>query len=109
MLEFTVAILLLVLGGFAAVLVSARSPIAHAAGQIGAISGATLGLLVSIRVLVTGQVEGMSVAWPMPGGGLHVEIDPLSAFLLTPLFVLSVLTGLHGRIDLAGRDSGRGS
>src|SRR5260370_29263455 len=109
MLEFTVAILLLVLGGFAAVLVSARSPVAQVAGQIGAISGATLGLLVSMRVLVAGQVEGMSVAWPMPGGGLHVEIDPLSAFFLIPVFGLSVLTGLYGRSYLAGCDSGRGS
>src|SRR5712691_11979730 len=112
MLEFIVAILLLVLGGLAAVLLSARSPVAQAAGQIGAISGATLGLLVSIRVLVAGRVEGMSVAWPMPGGGLHVEIDSLSAFFLLPVFGLSVMTGLYGRSYLAGgntrRDSGRG-
>src|SRR5260370_4605055 len=109
MLEFIVAIGLLVLGGFAAALLSVRSRVAQAAGQIGAICGSALGLLVAIRVLVTGQVEGMSGAWPMPGGGLHVEIDPLSAFFLLPIFGLSVLTGLYGRSYLAGRDSGRGS
>src|SRR5229473_1389508 len=109
MLEFTVAILLLVLGGLAAVLLSARSPLAQAAGQIGAISGSALGLFVSIRALVSGEVEGMSGAWPMPGGGLHVEIDPLSAFFLLPVFGLSVVTGLYGRSYLAGGDSGRGS
>src|SRR5437879_13074243 len=113
MLEFTVAILLLVLGGLAAVLLSARSPVAQAAGQIGAISGSALGLLISIRVLATGQVEAVSAAWPMPGGGLHFEIDPLSAFFLLPVFGLSVVTGLYGRSYLAtgdnGRDSGRRS
>src|SRR5229473_2139226 len=113
MLEFTVAIGLLLLGGLAAVLLGARSPMAQAAGQIGAISGAALGLLVAIRVLVTGQVEGMSGAWPMPGGGLHLEIDPLSAFFLLPVFGLSIVTGLYGRHYLAsggpGGDSGRRS
>src|SRR5579864_9229146 len=109
MLEFTIAILLLVLGGVAAVIRSARSPVAQAAGQIGAISGSALGFLVAIRVLATGQVEGMSAAWPMPGGGLHFEIDPLSAFFLLPVFGLSVVTGVYGRSYLAGADNGRGS
>jgi hydrogenase-4 component B len=117
MLEFTVAIVLLVSGGFAAVIFGARSHVAHAAGQIGAIAGAALGLLVSIRVLVTGEVERMSGAWPMPGGGLHLEIDALSAFFLLPAFGLSVVTGIYGRSYLAdgatggdgGHDSGRGS
>src|SRR5216684_2729373 len=108
MLEFIVAILLLVLGGLAAVLLSARPQAAQAAGQIGAIAGSALGLFVSIRALVTGEVEGMSGAWPMPGGSLHVEIDPLSAFFLLPVFGLSVVTGLYGRSYLAGGDRGRG-
>jgi len=113
MLEFTVAILLLVLGGVAAVILGARLPLAQAAGQVGAISGSALGLLAAIRVLVTGEVEGISGAWPMPGGGLHFEIDALSAFFLLPVFGLSVVTGLYGRSYLAGgdpkSDSGRGS
>src|SRR6266566_2384554 len=113
MLEFTVAILLLVLSGLAAVILSARSSVAPVVGQIGAIAGSALGLLVSIRVLATGRVEAMSAAWPMPGGSLHFEIDPLSAFFLLPVFGLSVVTGLYGRSYLAGgnigHDSGRGS
>jgi formate hydrogenlyase subunit 3/multisubunit Na+/H+ antiporter MnhD subunit len=106
MLEFTVAILLLVLGGFAARVLGARAPVARLAGQIGAISGSAVGLLVAIRVLVTGQVEGMSGTWPMPGGSLHLEIDPLSAFFLLPVFGLSVVTGLYGRSYLVNRGEG---
>ena len=107
MLEFTVAIVLLVLGGVAAVILSARAPVAQAAGQIGAIAGSALGLFVAIRVLVTGVVEGVSGAWPMPGGSIHLEIDALSAFFLLPVFGLSVVTGLYGRSYLAGRDAGQ--
>ncbi len=106
MLEFTIAILLLVLGGLAAVILRPRSSMAQAVGQIGAISGSAVGLFVSIRALVTGQVEAMSATWPMPGGGLHFEIDPLSAFFLLPVFGLSVVTGLYGRSYLAGGSSG---
>ena len=109
MLEFTAAILLLVLGGLAAVLVGARPRVAQGAGQIGAIAGSALGLLVAITVLATGRVEGASGAWPMPGGGLRFEIDPLSAFFLLPVFGLSIATGLYGRSYLLSRDSGRGS
>src|SRR5712691_3571684 len=109
MFEFTVAIPLLVFGGLAAVILSARSSVAQVVGQVGAISGSALGLLVAIRVLVTGEVEGMLGAWPMPGGGLHLEIDALSAFFLLPVFGLSVVTGLYGRRYLAGGDNGRGS
>ncbi|MGC2412603.1 MAG: proton-conducting transporter membrane subunit [Stellaceae bacterium] len=113
MLGFTVAIVLLVLGGVAAVILGARPRVAQAAGQIGAICGSAVGLLVSLRVLTAGTVEGMSGAWPMPGGSFHLEIDALSAFFLLPVFGLSVVTGLYGRSYLAGgdpvRDSGRGS
>ncbi|HEV2334361.1 MAG TPA: proton-conducting transporter membrane subunit, partial [Stellaceae bacterium] len=113
MLEFIVATGLLVLGGFAAVILGARPRVAQRAGQIGAISGSALGLLVSIRVLVAGPTEGMSGVWPMPGGGLHLEIDALSAFFLIPVFGLSAVTGIYGRSYLVGgdpaSDGGRGS
>ncbi len=89
MLGFTVAIVLLVLGGVAALILGARPRVAQAAGQIGAICGSAVGLLVSLRVLTAGTVEGMSGAWPMPGGSFHLEIDALSAFFLLPVFGLS--------------------
>ncbi len=109
MLEFTAALVLLFFGGTLAVIFHARSGVAQVAGQIGAMAGSALGLIAAASVLITGEPQGISGIWPMPGGGLHIEIDTLSAFFLLPVFGLSILTGLYGRSYLAGRGSGRES
>jgi hydrogenase-4 component B len=102
--EFLFAILLLPLSGlFAAV--SSRSEIGHRVGQAGAIAGSAIGLIPTIRVLVIGKSESVSGIWQMPGGTLHVEIDPLSAFFLLLVFGLSLVTALYGRSYLSA--SGR--
>src|SRR5690349_7322435 len=109
MAEFTVALLLLLLGGFAALILSRRSRAAHSAGQIAAVAGSALGLLAAIRILVSGEIERFSGAWPMPGGSFHLEIDAVSAFFLLPVFGLSIITGIYGRSYLVGGDGGRGA
>ncbi len=106
MVEFAAAILLLLLGGLLAVVFCARSGVCQVAGQFGAISGSALGLVSAIRVLLTGKADWMSGAWHMPGGGLHFQIDALSAFFLLPVFGLSILTALYGRSYLTDRRSG---
>ncbi len=103
---FATAILLLLLGGFLAVVLCARSGVSQVAGQVGAISGSALGLVSAIRVLLTGKAEGMSSVWHMPGGSLHFQIDVLSAFFLLPVFGLSILAALYGRSYLADRKGG---
>jgi hydrogenase-4 component B len=92
----------LLCGGIAAATCAWRAALAHFLGQAAAILGALLGLTAAIGVLVTGNTAALSLAWPMPGGGLHIEIDVLSAFFLLPVFGLSALTGLYGRNYLAG-------
>ncbi len=96
------AILLLVLGGMLAIVLHARAGLAQLAGQIGAVSGSICGLVAALRVLVTGSAVSLSGIWHMPGGGLHFEIDVLSAFFLLPVFGLSIVTGLYGRSYFAG-------
>jgi hydrogenase-4 component B len=100
---------LLFLGGLSAVVFRRRVGMAQFFGQIGAILGSALGLVAAIRVLVAGEIQQISAVWPMPGGGIHLEIDALSAFFLLPVFGLSVVTGLYGRSYLAGRECGRRS
>jgi len=107
MLEFTGAVLLLLLGGLLAIAWRAWPGRSQSAGQIGAIAGSSLGLVAAIRVLATGHAEGMSLPWHMPGGGLHFEIDALSAYFLLPVFGLSILTALYGRSYLEGGRSAR--
>jgi formate hydrogenlyase subunit 3/multisubunit Na+/H+ antiporter MnhD subunit len=102
-----ISLVLLFLSGLIAIVFGRRAGgMAHLTGQIGAIAGSMLGLVAAIRVLATGEVQQISAAWPMPGGGIHLEIDALSAFFLLPVFGLSVITGLYGRSYLAHRGEG---
>jgi hydrogenase-4 component B len=104
---FAAALLLLLLGGVAAVALQARPSLSQAAGQLGAVVGSVLGLAAATEVLVGATPETATAVWHFPGGGLHIAIDALSAFFLLPVFGLSVLTAIYGRAYLAGRRSGR--
>jgi formate hydrogenlyase subunit 3/multisubunit Na+/H+ antiporter MnhD subunit len=92
------------LGGVAAIMFRARADVALLAGQIAAVAGSAIGLAAAVGVLIGGRPEELTGSWGMPGGGLHVEIDIVSAFFLLPVFGLSIATGLYGRSYLADRD-----
>ena len=98
----------LLLGGMAAVAFRARSGLSQTAGQSGAIAGSVLGLVAATRILVDGRPEALMATWPMPGGGLHFQIDALSAFFLLPVFGLSLIAAIYGRSYLAGRGDRQG-
>jgi len=108
MYEFIGAILLLLLGGVAAVALRSRTGLCQTAGQSGAIAGSILGLVAAIRILAAGRPEALTATWLMPGGGIHFQIDALSAFFLLPVFGLSLATAVYGRTYLAGRGDGQG-
>lgn len=99
-----VSLALLWLGGAVAAGLRSRPESGQLAGQAGAVAGSALGLFAAIGVLIGGKAETLSASWPMPGGGLHIEIDTLSAFFLLPVFGLSLLTGIYGRSYLEGRE-----
>jgi formate hydrogenlyase subunit 3/multisubunit Na+/H+ antiporter MnhD subunit len=105
--EFLISLGLLLAGGLAAI--ALRSPVwRQLAGQAGAIAGSLLGLEAAGRMLVTGGAESIAATWPMPGGGLHLVIDALSAFFLLPVFGLTLAAAIYGRAYLAGRDAADG-
>lgn len=103
MFELIGAIVLLLLGGMAAAAFRARPGLSQTAGQSGAVAGSVLGLVGAVRVLVDGRPEALIATWLMPGGGLHFQIDALSAFFLLPVFGLSLVAAIYGRSYLAGR------
>src|SRR5262249_19389612 len=51
-------------------------------------------------VLATGQAWSVHSAWPMPNAALLLEIDPLSAFFLAPVLLVSAVAGFYGRAYL---------
>ncbi len=109
MAELLAAVVLLLLGGLAAVALRARPRACQIAGQIGAVAGSVVGLSGAIRVLIAGRAESITGFWPMPGGSLHLELDMLSAFFLLPVFGLTLAAAVYGRSYLAGREVGQGA
>ena len=102
MTAFLVALALLLLAGVAATALRAWSDIAQRIGQAGAVIGSLVGLSAASAVLCGAKPAALVLSWPMPGGGLHIGIDTLSAYFLLPIFGLSALTGLYGRRYLSG-------
>lgn len=65
-------------------------------GAGGVIVGSLIGLMAAIPVLFGGSDAALRVSWEVPYGSFFVGLDPLSAFFLLPIFVLSAVTALYG-------------
>ncbi len=64
---------------------------------VGAVAGSAVGLFAAVSTLRFGFTAQLSAPWVVPGGGLVVGVDPLSAFFLAPLFVVGALSAVYGR------------
>jgi formate hydrogenlyase subunit 3/multisubunit Na+/H+ antiporter MnhD subunit len=70
-----------------------------------AVAGCLAGLIPAGRVLLGAPIESLRVPWDVPYGAFVVEVDPLSAFFLLPIFGLSALAAIYGgQYMLAYRD-----
>ncbi|HBA61662.1 MAG TPA: hypothetical protein DCZ92_12775 [Elusimicrobia bacterium] len=96
--------MVLLLLSFVILLVSAalslcfrRSPArASAAGVYGAVAASVAGLVSAGRILLSGGTETLSLPWPVPLGSLSFNLDPLAAFFLVPVFLLTAFAAIYG-------------
>jgi formate hydrogenlyase subunit 3/multisubunit Na+/H+ antiporter MnhD subunit len=102
--ELLSALVLLLLGGVAAAGLRSRRVLCQLAGQAGAIAASLAGLAGAVRILIGGETEAITTPWPMPGGGLHLAIDALSAFFLLPVFGLALAAAIYGRAYLSAHE-----
>lgn len=102
---------LLVVAGLGALLAGRRSErLAVALGAGGAMAACAGGLVVAMASLVLGFDKVAALPWNMPYGQFRLGLDPLSAFFLIPLFLLSGLAAVYaiGYFQpWAGRNPGR--
>ncbi len=102
-----VSLVFLLAGGVLA-LVFSRSRLWPACfGVTGAVLGSLSGLAGSIQALADGVFWNYRLAWSLPGGSLNVGMDPLSAFFLFTLFLLTGLTSIFGHGYLAAHTGHR--
>src|SRR5665647_3982069 len=90
------AVSILVLSGFLALLLGRQARRATVIGVGGAVLGGLIGLVPTASVLLTGRVETLRAAWQVPLGSFFVQMDALSAFFLLPILGLSVVAALYG-------------
>ncbi len=77
-------------------------------GAGGAMLGSLLGLISALDGLSAASGWELHLPWSLPGASLRLGIDPLSAFFLIPLFLLSGLAALYGQEYLERQDSHSG-
>jgi formate hydrogenlyase subunit 3/multisubunit Na+/H+ antiporter MnhD subunit len=90
------AIALQLAGGIAAMLFTRLPRVATALGAGAAAVGCMLGLWPVLGVLSGGPEVSLRLSWDAAHGTFSVAIDPLSAFFLLPVLVLSALAALYG-------------
>jgi len=69
---------------------------AQDAGAYGAAAASIAGLIPALATLFTGQTDTVSFPWSVPLGSLTFTLDPLAAFFLVPLFILTGLSAVYG-------------
>ena len=65
-------------------------------GAWGGAAGGLMGLASALSTLLAGATWEMQSPWSVPGGALRLAVDPLSAFFLTPIFLVAALGAVYG-------------
>lgn len=91
-----VAVLLQLAGGTIALLCARVPRAATFFGVTATVAACFLALVPTLRVLLGGQPEAVTLPWDAIHGRFQVEIDPLSAFFLVPVLLLSALAAVYG-------------
>ncbi len=93
---FPAALGVIVFGGFLALFTSRAPRWSSFFGVAGTVGGCVLGLVPAVKVLCTGNVETLHTTWNIPYGSFFIQIDPLSALFLIPIFGLSAIAAVYG-------------
>ncbi|MEI6970233.1 MAG: proton-conducting transporter membrane subunit [bacterium] len=65
-------------------------------GAAGAVTGSLVAMTGTAGTLVSGVTARLTVPWALPMASFSIEVDALSAFFLTIVLGLSLLTALYG-------------
>jgi len=102
---FFIALLLLLCGGAAAWLLHRREVLARRLAAAGVIAAGVLGLVPAVGVLASGESLFFEQAASIPALSFSLMIDPLAAFFLLIIFLISALAALYGAGYLQGEGS----
>lgn len=93
-----IALSVITVSGLLALAVCKRPRLSTAIGAGGTVVGSIIGIVPALQILLCyGATESIRLAWDIPYGSFFLKIDPLSAFFLLPIFVLSALVAVYGK------------
>jgi formate hydrogenlyase subunit 3/multisubunit Na+/H+ antiporter MnhD subunit len=83
------------LGGGGLLVLLTRPPLTVGCGTLAALCGNGLAIGVAVSVLWHGQNLSLHLPWGVPGAEFALLIDPLSAFFLLPITLVSALCAVY--------------
>ncbi len=104
---YLAAVAVLLAGGAAALVASARPRLALGLGAASAVLGCALGLAASLAALGAAPVA-LDVAWQVPNGAIALGLDPLTALFAAAIFGLGLPAAVFGAGYLRDRERGLG-
>lgn len=84
-----------------------RLPAANRAGLAATLAGVLLGLFTALQVILTGESIRCALPLSLPGASFSLLIDPLAAFFLVPVFLISGVNAVYGKAYMPSAASGR--
>jgi formate hydrogenlyase subunit 3/multisubunit Na+/H+ antiporter MnhD subunit len=107
MTPFLAGLVVLVCGGFVALLLAAAPRTANLLGAASALAGSAIALVPVGATLISGSgPPPFEQSWDVPYGSLSLAIDPLSAWFALPILGLSLLAAIYAAeylLQYAGR------
>ena len=86
----------LLLGGVAAIFTGKTEKGAYRIGVASCLTGAALAIISAGIVMWTGDEASIRVAWQVPFGSFYLAIDPLAAFFIIVISLVSGLASVYG-------------
>jgi formate hydrogenlyase subunit 3/multisubunit Na+/H+ antiporter MnhD subunit len=93
---FLLGLLVIFTGGVFALLAGRSARLSTLLGVGSAVVGSVIGLVPTIRVLLSGHILSMNHSWQVPLGSFSLQIDPVAAVFLLPIFILSAVAAVYG-------------
>lgn len=87
--------LTILFGGGLVALLSRSSTLATLVGMLSVLVAAPLAGYEALKVLLSGQTLSFHATWSIPGGDFALLLDPLAAFFVLPISLLSFFCALY--------------
>ncbi len=99
--------LLILFGGSLGALLLGKSKLASRVGAVAVLLATMLSGYLALQVLLSGQTLTFSTPWAVPGGEFRLLLDPLAAFFILPISILSFFCTLYAGPYLAHGERSR--